>query len=157
MHQCRMAMYVSLQDENKVPVLQAMAHPPNKQIMQPCTQGLSTHKQKLLQATESWAGSGNEAMNSVASSDVYLQQSATKNQKSCDDQPKQPHKDSEKMVSLTCKTSLQTFKCLYSLLCRILFMDAKHCLEWEELQMECSKLTFQTGRYVLSWWIARTR
>ena len=33
MYQCRIAMYVSLQDENKVPVLQAMAHLPNKQIM----------------------------------------------------------------------------------------------------------------------------
>ena len=66
-------MYVSLQDENKVPVLQAMTHLPNKQIMYPCTQAFLTHKQKVLQATESCAGSGNEAMNSVASSDVYLQ------------------------------------------------------------------------------------
>ena len=66
MQDCHVCWY-SVQDENQVPVLQAMTHLPNKRLIP----RLSPRINKIWQATESWAGPGNEAI-------VYLQYPATK-------------------------------------------------------------------------------
>ena len=100
----------------------------------------------VLQVTESWAGPGNDAMNSVASTIVHLQYPAAQTKSHVTISLNSCTKTVVSLSAKLLKVVLSLFRhwsVSTSLLCRIRFMDAKHCLEWEELQMEHPKFTFQ--------------